>query len=65
MTHQDLAGAKPVAAWASRRWVGDPLPGGGLYELAEHNHQRNSAQPLPRTVPCGTRQLVRWSPQRI
>ena len=34
MTDQHLAGAKPVAVRAVRRWVGDPLPGRGLYQFA-------------------------------
>ena len=36
MPDQYLAGTKPVAAWASRRRVGDPLPGRGLHQLAQH-----------------------------
>ena len=38
MTHQDLVGAEGVSVWASRRWVRDPLPGGGLYKLAQHGY---------------------------
>ena len=31
MPHEDLAGAERVAVGASRRRVGDPLPGRGLH----------------------------------
>jgi hypothetical protein len=36
MPHEDLAGAERVAVGASRRRVGDPLPGRGLYQLTQH-----------------------------
>jgi hypothetical protein len=36
MPDEDLAGAERVAVRASRRWVGDPLPGRGLHQLAQH-----------------------------
>ena len=36
MTHEHLAGAEVVAVRASRRRMGDPLPGRRLYEFAQH-----------------------------
>jgi hypothetical protein len=30
MTDEDLVRAQDVTVWASRRWVGDPLPARGL-----------------------------------
>ena len=36
MTDEELVRAERVAVGASRRWVGDPLPGRGLNEVAEH-----------------------------
>jgi hypothetical protein len=37
MADKHSTGTKFVAVGASRGWVGDPLPGCGLYELAQHN----------------------------
>jgi len=34
VTDKDLVGAKLVAVRASRRGMGDPLPGRGLHEFA-------------------------------
>ena len=39
MADEDFAGAEGVPVRASRRWVGDPLPGRGLYQLAQHDQQ--------------------------
>ena len=36
MSDEHLAGAELVAVRASRRWVGDPFPGRGLHQLAQH-----------------------------
>ena len=36
MTDEHLAGAEVVAVRASGRRVGDPLPGRGLHQLAQH-----------------------------
>jgi hypothetical protein len=33
---EDLAGVESVSAAAASRRVGDPVPGGGLHELAYH-----------------------------
>jgi hypothetical protein len=44
MAYKHFAGAERVVVWTARRRVGDPLPGGGLYELAEHSHKRSSAR---------------------
>ena len=41
MADEDLAGAELVPVRASRRWVGDPLPGRGLHELAQHDDEAN------------------------
>ena len=38
MTDQHLTGTKPVAVRAVRRRVRDPLPGGGLHQLAQHGY---------------------------
>jgi hypothetical protein len=43
MPHPYLTGPEPVAVGASRRWVGDPLPGCGLHQLAQHNHSLEPA----------------------
>ena len=39
VTDEDLAGAERVAVRASRRRVRNPLPSGGLYELAKHAYK--------------------------
>ena len=36
MTYQHFTGAEGVPVRAARRWVGDPLPGRGLHQLAQH-----------------------------
>jgi hypothetical protein len=36
MSHEHLVGPERVPVGASRRRVGDPLPGRGLHEIAEH-----------------------------
>ena len=36
MADEDLAGAELVPVRTAPRWVGDPLPGRGLYQLAQH-----------------------------
>ena len=36
MANEDLIRPKGVPVGASCRWVGDPLPGRGLYQLAQH-----------------------------
>jgi hypothetical protein len=47
MAHEHRAGAERMPVGASRRWAGEPLPGGGLYEVAQHNQKRiHSAQPF-------------------
>ena len=38
MTNEDLTGAELVAVGESRRWVGDPLPGRCLDQLAQHGY---------------------------
>ena len=45
VTDEDLAGAERVAVRASRRRVRNPLPSGGLYELAKHAYK-----PKPESV---------------
>jgi hypothetical protein len=55
MRDKDFAGAELVPVGASRRRVGDPLPGRRLHQLAQHNHKRSSA--------CGrtlTRMRLLW-----
>ena len=42
MTDEDFAGAEWVPVWAAGRRVGDPLPGRGLYQLAQHD-----CKPIP------------------
>ena len=37
---EDLTGAEGVPARATGRRVGDPLPGGGLHQLAQHDASR-------------------------
>jgi hypothetical protein len=44
---EDLAGAQRVTVGASRRRVGDPLPGRGLYQLAQHTNQPKTAAASP------------------
>ena len=44
MTDQHLIRAEGMSVRATCRWVGDPLPGRGLYELAEHA-QKHMALP--------------------
>ena len=34
MAYEDFAGAERVPVGATGRWVGDPLPSRGLYQLA-------------------------------
>ena len=48
MTDDDRAGAELVAVRATRRRVGDPLPGRGLHQLAQHNYK-----PMPRATRAG------------
>ena len=36
MAYQHLPGTEGVTVRASRRWLDDPLPGRGWYELAQH-----------------------------
>ena len=36
MAYQDLVGAEIAPVGAVCRWVGDPLPGRGLHQLAQH-----------------------------
>jgi hypothetical protein len=38
VAYEDLIRPESVAVGASRRWVGDPLPGGRLYKLAQHGY---------------------------
>ena len=33
--YEDLVGAEGVAVGAALRWVGDPVPGGGLNQIAQ------------------------------
>ena len=44
MPYEHFAGAEGVPVGASCRWVGDPLPGRGLYKFAQHDHKRRSAR---------------------
>jgi hypothetical protein len=44
MPYQDFAGAKEVAVRAASRRMRDPLPGRGLYELAQHDYKAYAAQ---------------------
>jgi hypothetical protein len=48
MAYKNFARAEAVTVRASRRRVGDPLPGGGPYELAEHaqKHMARPAKPV-------------------
>ena len=39
MTNEHFAGAEGVAVRASCRRVDDPLPGRGLYQLAQHDYK--------------------------
>jgi hypothetical protein len=43
MPDEDLIRPEDVPVGASRRWVGDPLPGRGLHQLAEHSQKVNLA----------------------
>jgi hypothetical protein len=36
MADEDVAGTERVPVGAACRWVGDPLPGRGLHQLAQH-----------------------------
>ena len=40
---ENLSGAELVTVQATRRQVGDPLPGRGLYKLAQHDYEANRA----------------------
>ena len=40
---QHLAGAEGVPVGASRRGMGDPLPGSGLHQIAQHDHRLSDA----------------------
>ena len=46
MADEDLAGAEAVPVRASRRRVGDPLPGRGLYQLAQHDEKPSADWPV-------------------
>jgi len=46
VTHEHLAGAEVVSVGASRRRVGDPLPGSGLYQLAQHEGKPSADWPV-------------------
>ena len=40
---ENLSGAELVTVHATRRQVRDPLPGRGLYKLAQHDYEANRA----------------------
>jgi len=46
VTHEHLAGAEVVSVGASRRRVGDPLPGSGLYQLAQYEGKPSADWPV-------------------
>ena len=46
MTDQDFTGSELVPVGASRRRVGDPLPGRGLYQLAQHDEKPSADWPV-------------------
>jgi hypothetical protein len=43
VTDENLSGAGLVTVRATRRQVHDPLPGRGLYKLAQHDYEANRA----------------------
>ena len=43
MTDENLSGAELVTVQATRRQVRHPLPGRGLYKLAQHDYEANRA----------------------
>ena len=43
ITDEHLAGAELVTVRATRRQVGDPLPGRRLHQLAQHDYEANRA----------------------
>ena len=46
MADEDLAGSEAVSVRATRRRVGDPLPGRGLYQLAQHDEKPSADWPV-------------------
>ena len=46
MADEDLAGAERMSVRATRRRVGDPLPGRGLYQLAQHDEKPSADWPV-------------------
>jgi hypothetical protein len=46
MADEDLPGAELVAVGAAGRRMGDPLPGRGLYQLAQHDEKPSADWPV-------------------
>jgi len=53
MAYQDSVGAEGVPVRAAARWVSDPLPGRGLYQLPEHVLELTTDQRVACTVRIG------------
>jgi hypothetical protein len=63
MAHQHLLWTESVPVRAARRWVSDPLPGRGLYQLAQHDASLwlSADQPLGHDAPARNAARRGWS----